>query len=78
MVRGDTEVPGPAVDEAANRGDDTADSAYLAPIPVAGGRQCMEVPKQLVGAVDQIDVQISAPVICWLGCESKDAALRRR
>ena len=39
------------------RGQHAADGADLAAVRVARRRQRVEVPEQLVGAVDEIDVQ---------------------
>jgi hypothetical protein len=50
-------VRGAAVDHAEDRGDDAADGGDLAAVAVPGGGQGVVVTEQLVGSVDEVNVQ---------------------
>ena len=57
MVCGDADMRGAAVDHGEDRGDDTPDGGDLVAVGVPGGWQCVEVTEQLVGSVDEVNVQ---------------------
>ena len=59
-VGGDAEVRDAAARHAANRRDHSADGSDFAPLLVFFGRQRVEMPEQLVRAVDEVDVHVVA------------------
>ena len=76
MVGGDADVGGAVVHELQDRAQDTAHSGNLFAVGIAMGRSAEEMPKQLVGAVDEMDLHVGPESVT--GTPASARALRRK
>ena len=66
VIGGDRDVSGALIDHPEHRGNNAANRGNLTPVFIACGWQRVIMPEQLVGAVNQMDVQIAALQIATL------------
>ena len=57
MIGGDANVGGASVQHAENGADDTPDGGDLTAVGVPGGWECVVMTEQLVGSVEEVNVQ---------------------
>src|SRR5579863_2958843 len=76
MVGGDADMCGAVINELQHRAQDTAHGGYFLALGIAMGWSAEEMPEELVGAVDEMDLHFGPE--SFTGAPAVARALRRK